>query len=239
MTDNKSDITRRIENGLYYKEGQDWYFSRYIYPISQRSFLMILFVMLFVLALVSLSNHIKLDNGVQLLPINYIIENPEKYVSQVKSISRNGDSAQVAVAKYYLKDYVRSREEYDVEKRSLESKKRNLKRIKSMSTRKVTNQYRNYTSIINPYSPESRYGDSISRMISIKRIKFQDNDPRSGRAFVTFNSIEKNDKLKDKKVKTTTWVSEIGFNIPSIRSVIKTEGPLRFQVNYYRARPVK
>lgn len=236
MNNVTAEIAEKLRDGSYYKDALDWYSLKYIYPITERT-LMVVFAILGLCALIPIMTLYFSVHGVNskvAFPI--YAENTTDYVSVMQPLVKGEESAQEAVARYLISDYVISREQYVRKDISAEKLKYLQKKIRVSSTKNVLNEYFAYTNELNPYSPAMRYSDHTDRFIEINSLQFLDNDQTSGKAKVVFVSREVT--ASNKKGAVSTWEVIVNFRLPDVATIAKNGAPLRFLVSYYKARPI-
>lgn len=235
--DINKDIAEKIRDGSYYNDALEWYMRKYIYPISERTLMIMITAVVAVIFLLSASNIKSLITENPSIPFPIKVEDSVDHFSYIKPLAKPSESTQEAVARYLVEDYLMTREEYipeDVRNNKLKYK---LKKIKSSSSKQVLEEYKNYMSELNPYSPIVRYGDSTTRNITIKSFKFLGSDATSGKAVVTFEAETQKDGEEAKS--KSLWEATVLFRLPDIETVARTGSPLRFLVKYYKAKLVK
>lgn len=236
----KQEIAAKIEDGSYYVDALEWYTTKYLTPVTERSLISIIAVLVLCLFCLSVFNIRKLSVEIQETPITIYVdhESPDAF-SFIKPIAQRYEPAQDAVAKYLLKDYVITREKYMARAMSETSTIRKLmKKIKSSSSKSVLNEYQSYMNKTNPYSPFMRYQDHTNRTIKIDSFTFIGDDKTTGKAQVNFTATEQ--KLgSSEKSSSSKWQAVLHFRLPDVETIAQTGAPLRFLVKYYRVKPIK
>ena len=235
MLQDRQEIAEKIRDGSYFKDANEWYAGKYLYPVTERSLVFLFAVISFFtfLPIASLLNDTVQTNNK--IPFPIIVADSTEHFSVIKPLAQKDESAQIAVAKYLITDYIKSREEYIHKNIDGEKLKRLLKKIKSSSAKTVLNEYVSYMSESNTYSPLVRYKDHTDRLIEVKSISFLDNDQTSGKANVVFEATE---KTNGGKKQTSMWEVEMSFRLPDVATIARTGAPLRFLVGYYMAKPL-
>ncbi len=232
MSSERQEIADKIRDGSYYTDARNWYSIKYLYPISERS-MMFLFTIVALFALIPIAllfHNIAQTNNQVPFPIN--VPDSTYHVSVIRPLAKKSETAQEAVAKYLISDYVKSREEYIHQNVTADNLKKLLKKIKSSSAKPILNEYVSYMNENNPYSPLIRYKDHTNRFIKIKSLSFLDHDQTSGKAKVIFEATEESIGT----IKKSTWEVAINFRLPDVATIARTGAPLRFIVGYYRAK---
>lgn len=232
--DEKRQVTQRMEDGSYYIDAIDWYASRYLFPVTERSLMLIIAIVSVSAFIMSILNITKLSTDIDKPPIvNFVdYESPHSF-SFIRPLVKDSESPQEAVAKYLIKDYVVSREQYIAKEMLRQTHMNKLtKKIKGTSSKDILEQFQFYMSKSNPYSPFLRYQDHTDRLITINSIEFLTNKKELGKANVYFTATKKTRGKKN--VMENQWVATLHFRLPSVEIISKTGAPLRFSIEYYK-----
>lgn len=235
-TVDSKDIARKIADGSYFEDARSWYMRKFIHPITERSFvLMVALFSCLVVGIVALNIRTLTKNNHEKPFVTYAQDLSSKY-SLIERLDINHVSPQEALTRYLISDYVTTREQFIPNQMTEKYLQRINKKIKSSSSKNVLEEYQNYMSRFNPYSPFTRYQDGTSREITIKQFDFLTNDPTTGKARLVFDAIEQD---LDENTKTSTWEAIVHYRIPNIETVAQTQAPLRFVVKYYKVSLLK
>lgn len=238
MTQTDKEIAQKIKDGSYFKDAREWYARQYLFPATERSFLLLIAIITSFVFFLSINNIKSLSIGSdEPIPVIVKVDNATDYFPIIKPLAKQHENTQAVVTKYLISDYLKTREEYHYSKDISEVLKNNLKKIRRSSAKSVLNEYQSYMSEANKYSPVIRYRDHTSRDVEIKNIVFDNGDPSSGKAVVQFVTITYN--KKEKKEDKSLWEANIHFRLPDIETIARTGAPLRFLVKYYKAKPLK
>ncbi len=219
-------VARYIDNGEYFSDAFEWYTSKYLFPVTLRSYLIILFILLS-LGCSSLFYEalIKITNDKYPFPI-YAFDQTQ-YFPFIKSLAKDKEPLDHSFSRYFLKTYVEYRENYMYSNFFGEGKERLTNKIKSFSSRKV---YRDYLDFIdteqNPDSPIVVYKNRVTRNINITNIELV----RYNFAKVSFKSTETGAGA----VKESNWKAEIGFQLDDIEEAFTRKDKLNFVVTSYK-----
>lgn len=228
------EITKKIKDGSYFTDAKEWYFEKFIFSISQRSFLIILLgVCVYMVASLYL-NYTILTGISDDRPFTIYTQDTATQLSILHPVGSENSAPQIAVAKYLISDYLETRERFIPGEMTDENYPYMLKKIKSASSKPVLDEYKNYMNKLNPYSPFTRYRDNTIRRIEINDFRFLTNNLTNGKALVTFTAIEEH---SEKEPTTSQWQAQIHFRIPDIEAIAQTQSPLRFLVKYYHVTP--
>lgn len=235
MSTDRQEIARKIRDGSYFSDASNWYGIKYLYPITDRS-MAFLFAMATVFAVIPMIFLLKTTvESNEKLAFPIYAEDSTSHASVMRPLAKPDETAQEAIARYLISDYIISREQYIAAEMTSERVRRLLKKIKSSSSKQTLNEYSAYISESNVRSPLIVYKDHTNRFIDIKSLSFLDNDQTSGKAKVVFESRE---EKKGVPTKTRQWETFINFRLPDVETIAKTGAPLRFLVNYYRTKPI-
>lgn len=241
MHENDKIVYDKIKQNTYFHDCFEWYADKYLYPITQRS-TMIIIVIISCLALFITYINIKIlpDERVK-IPFAVYAEDTNNFSSHIKPlIKKENIYPQQATAEYLIKDYIKTRESYSFENFQGSNLDKIKKKIKGTSVKKISDEFSRYISSNSPYSPINRLGQNKSLSIDIKEIKFISDDLIKGKAKVRFvlkevDNQEKNSYNTDKNYQpiTSNWEALIFFMLPDIVSTSKTRNRLGFLVTHY------
>lgn len=228
-------IAKKIKDGSYFEDAREWYFHKYVFPITEHAFTFLATLFTLLMAALIIFNIRTIISVPERIP--FIVYTPDSLnkFSLIQPLSSKNILPQQAVAHYLITDYVRTREEFIPSKMSIKYYPTLVKKIKSSSSKAVLNEFKNYMSNINPYSPFVRYHDGTVRTIVIQKLDFLTSDLTVGKAVVQFEAIE---TTRDQKESRSNWEALIHYRLPDIENIAQTQAPLRFLVKYYKAKPL-
>lgn len=229
-------IAKKVRDQSYFEDARIWYFEKYVLPISERSFTILLAIFCIAMATMVGLNIRFMISVPQRIPFILYVENSLTQFSYLQPLGNKKTPPQEAIARFLITDYIRSREEFIPRKMDSTHYPHLLKRIKSSSSKTVLNEFKHYMSNMNPYSPFIRYHDNITREINIKHFQLLSNDLTTGKAVVQFEATEKTPGKEDSR---STWEVLIHYRLPDIENVARTQAPLRFLVKYYKVKLIK
>lgn len=205
------NFIKKVESGEYFKEAQGYYFKKHVYQLVIQHYLYVLVIILGFAAFLLVKSAL-LTFEVEKLPLPLKFDGGVDSYPVLRKISSAGKTPEQEVADYLLRKYVINREEYnvrDLEKKRLESKT-NL--INAFSSRRIFNEYNNFINVnTNPNSPYIRYKRIINREITIKDVKFNNDN---GGATVYFSSVERKQK---KILRKENWQADITYTMTKIK----------------------
>ena len=164
-----NSLTERIESGQYFKDAMSWYHTKFTYVQTQFSLMLVVAMLAFVGFLLTFSGLVGfLPVSDKKLFVVYQSITPDTRLT-LQTLSKPGDNPHIQLAKYYLSEYTKSREEYSPTRND-----RNLNFVSLLSDDATLQDYLDYTSNTNPESPIIVYANRGTREISIKSVTFTD-----------------------------------------------------------------
>lgn len=254
-------IRESVETKAYFKDALDWYFSRYVTPICDRT-LLIFGAMLAAVVMFCL---VEMINGafplVQEAPIfirakDQSIYTPNLIALKARSGEKNYDpdikTVDEAIAKYLLGKYVQEREGYNYSKGVVEDVNTKFNHIKNTSS---ATEYRAFQALMskdNPESPIQTFGQKIIKNIKIESVKFIRKNPQDFKSkaidyisnktptaadvrFTAITQTQIDDVLKEDKQQ---YLARINFSLSPIEKK-QTKENLGFSVASYKLYKVK
>lgn len=217
-----------IESGEYFQDAKNWYKSRYVYPFSQRSFMMIIFIItsiLFCSILFHIYELFPLET-----PVNYYTKSNDLSSKSAKVIPAKGipGDSLGSVADILIRNYITSRESYDYEKL-----KDQFTFIKNNSTRIVFRRFYNFMNIDNPDSPVIKYQNNVLRSVSIESVSY----PSKNKAVIHFTSQA--NRRGGGMVENKLWRANIQFEIDDINLNLKHGERFNFTITNYDLEPIR
>lgn len=222
-----NSVQEYIKSGEYFKDARKWYNFKYIYPLSQRSFLIIIctfFLSVVIGLIININNLFPIVNQVR-----YSLH-ATSYQSTANIMKANfmKNDPLASIADIMVKNYLIHREEYDYD---------NLKQqfifIQNNSTRIVFRKFYNFMNIDNPTSPVMRYQKYIRRSINITSADY----PKPDEAIITFNSIAKNSG--GEIFENMVWQATINFEVDKLNIDLPPDSRFNFAVTNYRLKLLK
>ena len=192
MDDESKQVVEKLENQTYFSEAMDWYSTRYTFVQTQ--FSQMLIVALMSIATIALT----IIGFFSFLPVNekipFVVSHaitPEDHI-RLESLMKKGEDPDHALIRYYTKEYVKSREEYIIER-----SERDFNFVSHLSGETVLQDYLNSISPDNPSSPFIVYANRGRRDIILDDLQYFDdkgNPTRhstpKGKAIITFTAVE-------------------------------------------------
>ncbi|RYE05780.1 MAG: virB8 family protein [Rickettsiaceae bacterium] len=216
-----------IKSGKYFKDAREWYSFKYLHPLSQRSFLLLIcliYLLLLLGAAYSLNNILPLINQVRysLSTVSY-----QSSANIIKADSL-GNNALASIADVLVRDYIKVRESYNYD-----DLRKQFTYIQNSSTRIVFRKFSSYMNMDNPDSPVTRYQKYIKKSVNILSVHY----PSDRTAEITFNSIAKNNS--GDMFENMIWQATIDFEIDDINLNLLPNSRFNFVVTNYRLKTIK
>jgi type IV secretory pathway component VirB8 len=222
-------IAQKIRDGSYYADARSWYAARYLRPITDRSLLIIASIIaLFIVATAAIGIYQLLPSSRQ-ITIIIPAENSSRYMHRIQPLAEENTPPQDAIADFLIRQYVTWRETFSPDSLEQEAMKRTLRAVKNSSSKSVYTDYQDI--LMENISYFRRTG--LSRTIDIKSLKFEEMERTSGRVIIIFEATTK----QAEETKTSKWETTLQYRMPDINLLAKNPAPIRFFVNYYKARP--
>lgn len=164
-----NSLSERIESGQYFKDAMNWYHSKFTNVQTQFSLMLIVAIIAFLAFIITFSGLVAfLPITEKKLFVVYQSITPDTRLT-LQTLSHPGDNPHLQLGKYYISEYVKSREEYSPARND-----RNLNFVSLMSDDATLQDYLNYTSNTNPESPVIIYANRGTRDIVIKDFAYVD-----------------------------------------------------------------
>jgi type IV secretory pathway component VirB8 len=166
MDSESEAITRKIESGEYFNEAMNWFHVKFTRPRTEFAYLTIIcFIALAALtvAVITFVNIFPLAPGRNFVVGRHLVPNEHLLI---KGIEKKGETADDAIIKFMISQYVKAREEYFEDRLD-----RDFRVVTTLSNDKVYNEYLEESSISNPQNPIVLYGKQASKEINIDDIR--------------------------------------------------------------------
>lgn len=217
-----SSVQEYIKSGEYFKDARKWYNFKYIYPLTQRSFLLIIctfFLAVLIGLLINIYNLYPIVNQVR-YSLNATSYQSSANIMKADTFSHD---SRASIADIMIKNYLVHREMYDYDNLKLQ-----FVFIQNNSTRIVFRKFFNFMNIDNPSSPVMRYQKYIRRSVNIVSTEYIKPDE----AVITFNSIAKN--AGGEIFENMVWQATINFQIDELNLDLPADSRFNFAVTNYR-----
>lgn len=211
-----------INSGEYFQEAKAWYKVKYIHPFSQRTFLMILGLVVSVIFASIILNIYNLFPTKKEISYVMTIDDATNKAAKIYEADFAPQDAQLSVVNKLVERYIIRRESYDYD-----DLKRQFIYVKNSSTRIVFRRFYNFMNIDNPESLILRYKKNIDRKIDIISAKHPDEDS----AIVTFRAVAVDSM--NKKYEDKIWQATLRFDVDQVDESLATGQRFDFTVTDY------
>jgi len=226
------NIQRYVDIGDYFTDARQWYAYKYLLPYTLRTLAFIFFAIA-ALAAYIMFNLYQQESEVKIQPFPMFAYDSVNYYPRAKPISNVKEPINISVARYLSSEYIKFRESYNFKNLENETSKTVLRnKIKSLSSRKVYNEYLDYIDPVkNPNSPIIIYKDTKEIEVQIDSVELMGQWDFPETAKITFSKIE-NDG--DNKV-VTKWNADISFTMLDLDKKNENgSSNLSFTITYYK-----
>ena len=186
-------IKESVANGNYFNDSVDWYLFRYVKPVSDRSMLFcIILIIGFIFYLIKSMLDVAYPAGHNRLKLPIVISQPLfiDFVDQGKyqpnllplkktNINKNLTTDQIII-NHFLSFFVKNFEEFDYSSANLALVNEKTDLVRNMSSYQVYTQFQKMMEKSTPNSPMLYFGKNYSRTININNIEFLYPQKKSG-----------------------------------------------------------
>lgn len=227
MKDKKTynSLNEYVSSGQYFTDAKLWYETKYVYPFTQRSFMIIITtIMLVVLISITFNTYNMFPT---ILQVKYSIsaQVSSNKSAQIIRADQIQNDALASVSDIMIRNYVTKRESY-----SFSDLKLQFTYVKNNSTRIMFRRFYNNMSIDNPSSPVLKYKQFAKRYVKILNATYLD----KGKAQVKFLSTVKNEN--GELVENIVWLATIGYEIDKINPYLPSGTRFNFTVTNYEVK---
>ncbi len=169
-------VKSSVADGTYFKDALDWYLSRYVNPLCDRT-IMIFVAIAAVFSLYFLWQIIGFAFPlVQKVPVVIKADDQSRYTPYIRPLKDRNDktitTVDESVAKYLLTVYVEERESYDYRKSDVNEVTQKFNRIKNISSFAEYKNFQAFMSKDNPDSPTHNFGHNVYRTVTVDSVNF-------------------------------------------------------------------
>ena len=221
-----SETSESVRSGEYFREASSVYDAMIHDTMSERYFYVVITALASLILLVALWAMQKLYPLERAVPFIVSSENLVEDVPNIRSLlAEKGDDPSEALLGFMVSNYVKNREEYDIE-----AIDKNLNGVKTQSTEEVFQQYQDFVDPRNPNSPITQYQRHSTKKIQILNSKLY----KTGDSQVMEVLYEASVKGKN-TIKKSRWQANISFIYSGIELDDGGEGvkPVTFIVTKY------
>lgn len=234
MDDINRSISEYVKSGQYYEDAKNAYIAKYVLPLSERAYLLIITCFYIVTILVSVYYYHNTNPAQE--QIRYVVsaDDISNSYAVIQDVGSDKILPQINVAKYILGNYVANRESYVYDDDKMQDQL-NFVRNTTVGTEYL--RYKEVNSIDNPYSSIMIYQNNYTRKIQIKRVDLLKTKGEVQQAMVYFQANLKN--IASNQIISEDFVATINFKIDNIETLIKNNAKtLGFLVTEYSVRKI-
>ncbi len=217
-----------IKSGEYFADAKEWYKDKYIHPFSQRSFILILSVVICALFIGVVTNIRALFPSVIQVKYSINADTSANKAAQITRANQIENDPLTSIIDVLVRNYILKRESYDYD-----ALKKQFVYVKNNSTRIVFRRFYNYMNIDNPSSPIMRYQKSAKRKIDIISAQY----PSPTKAIIEFNSIAEN--AANQIIEDSTWQATIDLEVDDINTKLPSGARFNFTIIDYQLKLLK
>lgn len=236
MDDLNRSICKYVKSKQYFTDARNWYAHKFVYSISERSFIAILCSVYSVCAILILSFMSQIDPSDSYTYLVKIKDITRNY-ADIRSLGSVKENPQDKIDKYMLSLYVTHREQYDF---AILNKILNgeILFLQTNSSPQEYQKYLNEISYHNVASPLYLYQDTVTINAKIEKIILHKNDDNQiKKADVYFTTRTLN--IASNNSQTKNYVVNISYIIDNVEEDL-TKEDLNFKVlNYTRNNGIK
>lgn len=218
MDDINRSISNYIKSGEYYKDARSWYANRFLRPMSEKAYLLLLIC--FYLLVLSISGYYYYNTNPADPEVTYMLPSDDisKTYLVIKPAGNYQESPQIDIDKYLVANYVTQREAYiygdDEQKNQL-----NFVRNTTVGTEYL--KYKDMISDTNPDSPALIYLDKYRKTIKVVKTNITKIAPGIQQGMVYFQANLRN--VASNQVISKDFVATVRFKVDNIKTLIGTE----------------
>ena len=223
MEYNSKFLKDHVESGQYFADAKKWYEYKYVHPFSQRSFVIILTVVICTVFLSLTTNIYKLLPIIVELKYTVNAKTTANTTAKIIRADQITNNIELSVTDIMIRNYVINNENYDYN-----NLKKQFINTKNNSTRLVFRRFYEHMNIDNPLSPVMVYQKNATKTTSILSTNYLNNN----KVIVKFNTIAKNDS--GEILANQLWQATIDFEIDKIEANLPSGKRFNFIVTDYQ-----
>lgn len=230
-----SEVKRMLESREYFVQARVWYTERYLRPLGERSFFVVitlLCALTIFLSLVVYSSMFPLKRGVPYTILGNFETMYEDmpFIRPLRQVP--GEDLNLSLSRFLLNNYVTMREKYRYDVLDIE---RRFARLRATTADDEFLQYQQESSPENPGSPTNKYGRNATREVAVQRVdmRMQEKETHTARVYyATLLSSGTGQQINQ-------WVATITFRFPLVKVDQSTNKVLQWDASQGRFRVMK
>ncbi len=242
------EIAEKVESGEFFIEARHWYIGTYLNRFVERTYLLVIFVMLAGLLGMSVYYYRSILPIKKSIPIQVEIQDASEESTRISYMGnrRKEFSIDDILIKYFSARFVEALESYDF-REDFKKLKKNQNIINTLGNADIKAYYEDLVSLRSGNSSILKYKKNVIREIFIDperiNIAYKGTDPDNNQLKkyeVTINfSVKETNRFTG--VSISTWQAKIGLSFENItyNYELKDYSPLNFAVTGYRSLETK
>jgi|GEM_PF-6179089 len=251
MDERRKELNEKIESGEFFAEARDWYFKTYLYNFIERSYLILLTIIIGCLLFYNFIYYETILPIKKSIPVQIRIQDPAEEYSRLFYLGNKEKNfnANHELIKFFTAKFVKALESYD-HKNNFQQLRVNLSYIKNLSSEEVYSYYVDKVSLRSRNSIILKYKRNLVKKVNldyqkievaeikeenkVQEIFAEKTDIRTYVATVNFE-IEEITKLETRK---SNWQSKVTVEFENIQYDFdkKEYNDLNFRVTGYESK---
>lgn len=218
------NIKRMLESGEYFVQARVWYTERYLRPLGERSYFVIMTLLCALTIFLSLVVYSSLFPLTRNVPYT-ILGNFETmyedtpFIRALRAVP--AEDINLSIGRFLLSNYVKMREKYRYDVLDIE---RRFARLRATTGDTEFDKYQLESSPENPSSPTNRYGRNAVRDVAIQRVDLILSPSHRYQTKVYYSTM----LSAGTKNQINQWVATISFRFPKVTVDQKTNKVLQW-----------
>jgi type IV secretory pathway component VirB8 len=217
MDDIAQSVMNGVKTGEYFKDAQDWYKKRYLYPFTERSLLFVICIITFILMVLSGATIYFALPLREEVPFSIAVEDMVNKFTKIQSLTSYEDHPDQALASYLVSHYVKMRESF-----SLRDVEKQLLRVRQNSSRQVYKEFESsfFSNQAIGKSYESKKYFIRTVLVHEILLTLAEQASSANMATILFDVVEENRQTKEKQ--KSRWRADVRFSLPTIAHMIQS-----------------
>jgi len=221
-------VQEYIKSGEYFVDARKWYNSKYIYPLTQRSCLLIVCSIFCVVLLLLVYTIYSLFPIIRQVRYSIKSDNIFQTTANILRANQTQNDPLKSIADIMVRNYVVQRESYNYD-----TLKQQFTFMQNNSTRVIFRKFFNFMNVDNSLSPVMRYQKSFRRSINILSATY----PTEDQCILTFTSTAKSNS--GEIIENIVWQVSLDFEIDRINLNLPMDSRFNFAVTNYKLKMIE
>lgn len=225
------EITAKIKDKSYYQDAKEWYCSRYLFPVVERTYAFFLCLLCLCTTAIMILNVYILFPFSAKVPFVIEVNNITDYYTTLTPLTKNDERPEEAIAYYLINHFIHTWEDYNFQGNNADKIKANIQKLKKMAVKDVVDIYQ-------PYLDNTliKYGSSKTRTINVTSFQILQATENSTAARILFTATVRDTRITPPLLEKTQWEATVEYYLPAASLLAKATGQLHFSVISYRSR---